>query len=178
MTAQQAGLDAEGVELSPEAEQTAREAGFRVFTGRLEDARFPDAAFDAIALIELVEHLRDPRSLLEECRRILRPGGIVMITTPNAASLTARAMGARWGVFSLAGMGGHVSFFNPRSLEGLAERTGFAVARLETRHVRLAEKGQCPKPLYVAAKLTAGLLDAPARLARAGHDLTAFLRKR
>jgi 2-polyprenyl-3-methyl-5-hydroxy-6-metoxy-1,4-benzoquinol methylase len=175
-TARQAGLDAEGVELSPEAAQTARRAGFRVFTGRLEDARFPDAVFDAIALIELVEHLPDPRALLEEGRRILRPGGIVMITTPNGASLTARAMGARWGVFSLTGMGGHVSFFNPRSLRMLAERTGFEVAKLETRHVRLAEKGQHSKPLYALAKLAAGLLDAPARFANAGHDFTAYFR--
>lgn len=172
------GVDAEGVELSPEAAATARAAGFRVFTGRLEDARFADGAFDAIALIELIEHLSDPRALLAECRRILRPGGIVMATTPNGASLTARALGARWEVFSLAGMGGHVSFFNPRSLALLAERTGFALARLETRHVRLAEKGRLPKPLYVLAKLAAGALDAPARLARAGHDFTAFFRAR
>jgi 2-polyprenyl-3-methyl-5-hydroxy-6-metoxy-1,4-benzoquinol methylase len=170
------GMEAEGVELSPQAAQTARDAGFKVFTGMLEDARFPDASFDAITLIELIEHLRDPLALLAECRRILRPGGMLMATTPNGESWTARAMGGRWEVFSLRAMGGHVSFFNPRSLGLLAERTGFELARLETRHVRLAEKGQFPKPVYLLAKLAAGVLDTPARLAGTGHDFTAFFR--
>jgi 2-polyprenyl-3-methyl-5-hydroxy-6-metoxy-1,4-benzoquinol methylase len=172
------GFQAEGVEPSPEAAESARRDGFRVHTGLLEEARYPAAAFDAVTLIEVLEHLNDPRPLLAECRRILRPGGIVMATTPNAESWTARAMGARWEVFSLSAMGGHVSFFNPASLRLLAERTGFELARLETRHLRLAEKGQFPAPVYLLAKLASGLLDTPARLAGAGHDFTAFFRAR
>ena len=171
------GLQVEGVEPSPEAAEGARRAGFKVFTGLLEEARFPDAGFDALTLIEVLEHLREPLPLLAECRRILRPGGIVMATTPNAASWTARAMGARWEVFSLTAMGGHVSFFSPDSLRLLARRAGFEFARLETRHVRLAEKGQFPAPVYLLAKLASGLLDSPSRLAAAGHDLTVYLRK-
>lgn len=176
MAARRQGLQGEGVEISPRAAQTTRDAGFQVFTGMLEDAGFPDAAFDVVTLIELIEHLRAPRTLLAECRRILRPGGILMATTPNGGSWTARAMGARWEVFSLRAMGGHVSFFNPRSLRLLGERTGFQLARVETRHVRLAEKGQFPTPVYLLAKLAAGALDTPARLAGAGHDFTAFFR--
>ena len=175
-TAAAMGLKVDGVEPSPEAAETARRAGFKVLNGVLEEARYPDGAFDAVTLIELVEHLREPRALLAECRRILRPGGVVMLTTPNAASWTARVLGAHWEVFSLRGMGGHVSFFNPNSLGLLAARTGFAVARLETRHVRLAEKDRSSRPVYVLAKLGVALLDGPSRLARAGHALSAFLR--
>jgi 2-polyprenyl-3-methyl-5-hydroxy-6-metoxy-1,4-benzoquinol methylase len=175
--ARERGLDAEGVEISTEAAAAARRAGFRVYTGLLEDASFPAASFDAVALIELLEHLRDPRALLAECRRILRPGGVLMATTPNGASWTAAAMGARWDVFSLRGMGGHVSFFNPGSLRLLAERAGFEVARLETRQVRLAEKGQCAAPIYRLAKLLASALDVPSRLAGAGHNLTLYARR-
>jgi 2-polyprenyl-3-methyl-5-hydroxy-6-metoxy-1,4-benzoquinol methylase len=178
MAARALGLDAEGVEISPEAAEAARRAGFRVHTGLLEDARYPAESFDAVALIELLEHLRDPHALLAECRRILRPGGVLMATTPNAASWTAAAMGARWDVFSLRGMGGHVSFFNPGSLRLLAERAGFEVARLETRQVRLAEKGQYAAPIYRLAKLLASALDVPSRLAGAGHNLTLYALKR
>lgn len=177
MAAREIGLDAEGVEISPEAAESARQAGFRVHTGRLESACFPNASFDAIALIELLEHLREPHALLAECRRILRPGGVVMATTPNGASWTARAMGARWDVFSLRGMGGHVSFFNPGSLRLLAERAGFEVARLETRQVRLAEKGQYPGAVYRLAKLLASALDMPSRLAGAGHNIALYARR-
>lgn len=175
--ARELGLEAEGVEISPEAAEAARQAGFRVHTGLLENAGYPDASFDAIALIELLEHLREPRGLLAECRRILRPGGVLMATTPNGASWTARAMGASWDVFSLHGMGGHVSFFNPGSLRLLAQRSGFEVAGLETRQVRLAEKGQLPGVAYRLVKVVASALDMPARVAGAGHNLTLYARR-
>jgi 2-polyprenyl-3-methyl-5-hydroxy-6-metoxy-1,4-benzoquinol methylase len=177
MAARALGLDAEGVEISPEAAEAARRAGFRVHTGLLESARYPAERFDAVALIELLEHLRDPRVLLAECRRILRPGGVLLATTPSGASWTAAAMGARWDVFSLRGMGGHVSFFSPGSLRLLAERAGFEVARLETRQVRLAEKGQYAAPIYRLVKLLASALDVPSRLAGAGHNLTLYARR-
>jgi len=177
LAAHEIGLDAEGVEISPEAADAARRAGFRVFTGLLEDAAYPDASFDAVTLIELLEHLREPRALLAECRRILRPGGVVLATTPNGASWTARAMGASWDVFSLSGMGGHVSFFNPGSLRLLADRAGFEVARLETRQVRFAEKGQVPAVVYRIAKILASALDLPSRLAGAGHNLALYARR-
>jgi len=177
MIARELGFEAEGVEISPEASDAARRAGFRVHTGLLEEAGYPDASFDAIALVELLEHLREPRALLAECRRLLRPGGVVMATTPNGASWTARAMGAHWDVFSLQGMGGHVSFFNPGSLRLLAEREGFEIAKLETRQVRLAEKGQYPGVVYRLLKLLASALDMPSRMADAGHNLTLYARR-
>jgi 2-polyprenyl-3-methyl-5-hydroxy-6-metoxy-1,4-benzoquinol methylase len=176
--AREMGFVPEGVEISPEASDAARRAGFRVHTGVLEEGGYADATFDAVTLVELLEHLRDPRSLLAECRRILRPGGVMMATTPNGASWTAAVMGARWDVFSLNGMGGHVSFFNPGSLHLLAERAGFEVSRLETRQVRLAEKGQVPGAVYRAAKILASALDMPSRLAGGGHNLTLYARRR
>ena len=135
------GFQAEGVEPSADAAQTARDAGLTVFTGYLEQARFPDASFDAITLIEIVEHLRDALALLRECARILKPGGVVLVTTPNAHSWTARAMGARWAGFSLNDMGGHISFFNPRSMRILAARSRLQLHHIETRNVRFFERG-------------------------------------
>ena len=177
MTARKLGLETVGVEPSAEAAETARRAGLNVLTGFLEAARFPDASFDAATLIEVIEHLRDPRSLLAECRRVLRPGGILLITTPNASSWTARIMGARWLGFSLTAMGGHVSFFNPLSMRMIAERAGFAVARIETRNVRFLERGQSPEAIHRAAKIASELLNWPARLLGRGHDLHAYLRR-
>lgn len=177
MAARTMGFEAEGVEVSERAAATARRAGLKVFTGLLESARFPDASFDAETLIELIEHLRDPRPLLAECRRILKPGGILLATTPNAASWTARVMGGRWHGFSLTAMGGHISFFNPRSIGAIARRAGFEIARIETRNVRFFERGQCPAAVHGAAKIASELLNWPARLLGQGHDLTAYLRR-
>ncbi len=177
LSARKLGYAAEGVEPSADAAQTARDAGLAVYTGYLEQACFPDAAFDAITLIEIVEHLRDPLALLQECARILKPGGVLLVTTPNAHSWTARAMGARWAGFNLNAKGGHISFFNPRSMQMLAARSGLAVHHMETRNVRFFERGQCSRGLHAAAKIAAELLNWPARLAGAGHDLHAYLQR-
>jgi len=177
MTARALGLAAEGVEPSAEAAATARRAGLKVFTGFLAAARFPDAAFDAVILMEVIEHLRDPRAILAECRRILKPGGILLVTTPNAASWTASVMGARWEGFSLTAMGGHVSFFDPASIRVIAERTGFETVRIDTRSVRFFERGQCPAAVYAVAKIGSELLNWPARRCGKGHDMLAYLRR-
>jgi SAM-dependent methyltransferase len=178
MTARKLGLETVGVEPSAEAAETARRAGLSVFTGYLEAARLPDASLDAVTLIEVIEHLRDPCSLLAECRRVLKPGGILLVTTPNAGSWTARLMGSRWDGFSLTAMGGHISFFNLRSIRVIAERTGFELVRIETRNVRFFERGQCPGAIYRAAKIVCELLNWPAQLFGQGHDMHAYLRRR
>jgi 2-polyprenyl-3-methyl-5-hydroxy-6-metoxy-1,4-benzoquinol methylase len=176
MSARALGFNAEGVELSADAADTARRAGLKVFTGSLDAARFPAATFDAAILMEVIEHLDDPRAMLAECRRILKPGGILLVTTPNAGSWTARIRGARWTGYNLTAMGGHVSFFNSRSIRMIAERTGFETARIETRNVRFFERSECPAAVYAVAKLGSELLNWPAQLFGQGHDLLAYLR--
>lgn len=177
LSARKLGFQVEGVEPSADAAETARSMGMQVFNGFLEQANYPDASFDAVTLIEIVEHVRDALALLRECARILRPGGVVLITTPNAHSWTARSMGSRWAGFSLNAMGGHISFFSPHSIGILAARSGLRLARLETRNVRFFERGQCSPALHALAKVAAQLLNWPARIAGSGHDLHAYLRR-
>lgn len=177
LTARAMGFDSHGVEPWAEAAETARSAGLDVKTGFLEDAGFPDATFDALILMEVVEHLGEPRPLLAECRRVLKPGGILLVTTPNFASWTARLMGARWDGLSLTKMGGHVSFFNPGSIRLIAERAGLETARVDTRNVRFFERGQCSRAVYTLGRLGSEALNLPARLAGAGHEMHAYLRR-
>jgi len=172
-----AGCVAEGVEPAPRIAQAARDAGLAVRTGLLEDQHYPDASFDALALFEVVEHLRSPLPLLAECRRILKPGGILLISTGNAESWTARRMGARWDYFDMARDGGHISFFNPRSMKHLSDSAGFNVAGIETSRVKFHDRENTPRWRYAAGKLVAELLNLPARLTGHGHDMLAYLRK-
>jgi 2-polyprenyl-3-methyl-5-hydroxy-6-metoxy-1,4-benzoquinol methylase len=171
------GFSPSGVEIASKAAETARRAGFDVFCGLLHEARFADAAFDVITAFELIEHLSDPLLLLNECHRILKPHGVLIINTPNAASWTASVMRERWDGFSLSSMGGHVSFFSPRSLTHLAGKCGFSVERLETRRVRFAESHQVPPIAYRVLKVLGEVLGIPASLLNKGHDMLAFLRR-
>ena len=136
-----------------------------------------NAAFDVASLFEVVEHLREPLPLLRECRRILKPGGMLIISTGNAASWTVAAMGARWDYFHIEKDGGHISFFNPASIAVMAQNAGFSVERIETARVKFHEKGEVSKISYTLGKIAAELLNVPARLAGRGHDMLAYLRR-
>ena len=109
--------------------------------------------------------------------RVLRPGGIWLIGTANAASWTAALMGARWQYLNIDAHGGHVSFFSPRSIAVLATRSGFSVERIDTRNVRMFERHQAPGPVYALAKLAAEVVGPLARASGRGHDMLAWLRK-
>ena len=176
--ATQAGFVAEGVEPAAKIAAAAREAGLNVRTGLLEEQRYTDATFDAAALFEVVEHLREPLPLLQECRRILKPGGMLIISTGNAASWTVGAMGARWDYFHIEKDGGHISFFNPLSITTLATVSGFNVERIETSRMKFHEKGDASPARYAMGKIAGELLNLPARLAGRGHDMLAYLRRR
>jgi len=171
------GYEAHGVEPAPKAAATAQAAGLDVRQGLLQEAGYADDEFDAVTLLEVIEHLQHPGELLQECRRILRPGGIMMIGTGNAASWSMAAMGAKWEYLDIVKHGGHVSFFTPDSLAVLAERNGFSVAAVHTRGVRFCERGDCSKPVYRAAKIAGELLNALAAALDKGHDMAVYLRR-
>jgi 2-polyprenyl-3-methyl-5-hydroxy-6-metoxy-1,4-benzoquinol methylase len=175
--AQGMGIAARGVEPAPSAAASAREKGLDVVTGTLDRAGFEPGSFDAVTLFEVIEHLQDPLSLARDVLRVLRPGGIWLIGTANAASWTAALMGARWQYLNIASHGGHVSFFSPRSIAVLAERSGFAVEHIDTRNVRIFERHQAPGPVYALAKLAAEVVGPLARASGRGHDMLAWLRK-
>lgn len=171
------GFNAEGVEPAPQVAAAARAAGLKVHQGLLEDQRFAASSFDAVTLFEVIEHLKEPRPLLAECRRILSPGGVLVLSTGNTASWTAAAMGARWDYFHIARDAGHVCFYNPASVARLAANCGFDAVRIETARVKFHEKGEVPAWRYTLGKIAAELLNFPARLLGKGHDLLAYLRR-
>ena len=175
-SAQDFGFVAEGVEPAPQIAAEARAAGRDVKTGLLEEQSYAEASFDCVTLFEVIEHLPAPLALLAECRRILKPAGVLLLSTGNAASWTARVLKGRWDYFRIDQDAGHVSFFSPRSLALAAERAGFSVARIDTTRVRFAEKGDVPAAVYAVAKAAGELTSGVARMLGRGHDMVAYLR--
>jgi SAM-dependent methyltransferase len=99
--------------------------GLPIFAGRLEDAHFPDASFDLVHASHLIEHLNDPAFFLDEVARVLSPGGLLVLTTPNSDGLQARLLGRRW----RSAIYDHLYLFSLRTLRALLEAKGFAVER-------------------------------------------------
>jgi 2-polyprenyl-3-methyl-5-hydroxy-6-metoxy-1,4-benzoquinol methylase len=123
------GWEVTGVETDPVAVRAARQHGFEVHTGDLASAAFPDASFGLVLLMHVIEHVPDPRGLLHECRRVLRPGGILVVATPNAESRGHRRFGRHWRGLEPPR---HLTLFGPRSLHALAREAGFQEAQVRT----------------------------------------------
>jgi 2-polyprenyl-3-methyl-5-hydroxy-6-metoxy-1,4-benzoquinol methylase len=125
-----AGFDVEGLEPEPFTSAQAREVhGLKVITGTLAEASYPSDYFDVVVLIHVLEHLDSPRQTVTEINRILKPGGVVAIETPNIDTIWFRLLGARWRQF----IPDHYYFFTPQTLRRLLEETGFRV--LEVKNV-------------------------------------------
>lgn len=128
--ARRAGWEAEGIEISEPAADHVRSQGFEVFQGDLSTAPYPDNHFDVVTASELIEHVADPLTILEQTERILRPGGLFWATTPNALSFSSRMLGVRW---STVCPPEHLQLFSTSGVRKLIERAGFQRVQVKSR---------------------------------------------
>ena len=123
------GWDCYGTELSADLAQLLRESGVEVFTGALEEWGLPQASFDVILLWHSLEHQFEPARILAEVRRLLKPGGRLLLEVPNLGSRQARLGGSRW--FHLD-VPRHLLHFSRPTLAALLCGQGFEILRWST----------------------------------------------
>jgi 2-polyprenyl-3-methyl-5-hydroxy-6-metoxy-1,4-benzoquinol methylase len=88
--AKEEGLETYGVEINKGTGETAQARGLDVFIGSFENIPFLPQSFDFIFLGDVIEHVPDPRILLEKCKNLLSQKGFLIISTPNLDSFWAR----------------------------------------------------------------------------------------
>jgi SAM-dependent methyltransferase len=124
-----------GIELVESIAAEAREVLSEVLVGDVERMELPwrPAEFDALVLSEVLEHLVDPWATLHRLARVLRPGGVVLASSPNIAHWRVLGELIR-GRFELADSGvfdrTHLRWFTPSSFAAMFERAGLRVERL------------------------------------------------
>jgi 2-polyprenyl-3-methyl-5-hydroxy-6-metoxy-1,4-benzoquinol methylase len=120
-----------GVEFSELARRHAvEELGLDVIDTPLEETDWPAASFDVVTLNSVIEHLNEPRRMLAEIRRLLKPGGALYIITPNVDSLACRLLHERAATFDGRN---HLVYFSPATLARALEAEGFRVESMSTR---------------------------------------------
>jgi len=112
-----------GVDLNPWAVQAARVRGLDVRVGSI-DVLPTEPRFDAVVMLDVLEHVRAPLPFLAEVRARLRPDGRLLVMTPNIRSLLARVSGARWVSLKVPE---HVRYYSPRGIRLLLAAAGFEV---------------------------------------------------
>jgi SAM-dependent methyltransferase len=172
-----------GIELSRFAAEYASREGL-VHVGDLRSANYPTHHFDVLVLYHVIEHMHDPVAEIEEIFRVLRPGGALIVGTPDFDSACARRYGEKYRMLNDQT---HVSLFTRESLERFLWDHGFCVDRaefpyFETRHFnpealqRLFQADQMSPPfygnimtLYCHKPVRSPFLDAMALAGRLAH---------
>jgi len=121
--AAQAGWSVNGIEPNEALCAQARDnlgQGKPVQCTTLEMAHLDEGGFDAITLWDVLEHVPDPQSFLQNCRTLLRSDGYLFLNVPDLDSWPARVFRTRWPLL----LPEHLNYFNRRSLRLCANQAG------------------------------------------------------
>jgi SAM-dependent methyltransferase len=163
------GARAYGIDLNPEAiaDASARVPDAEFHVGYAADCPFPDVSFDAVVMIDFIEHVRDPRQELEVVRKRMHADSRLVVSTPRADSLLHRVMGRHWPQYREE----HLTYFSRTGLTQLLEACGFCVAHVgATRKVLTLS--------YAYGQAVAYPVPVLSELTRLGYRLAPGLRQK
>jgi 2-polyprenyl-3-methyl-5-hydroxy-6-metoxy-1,4-benzoquinol methylase len=123
-TAKRAGWDASGCEPNKWlAEWGSRHYGITIRQGHVFEQDFEPGTFDVVTLWDVIEHTPDPAAVIERCRTLLKPGGLLVVNYPDIGSWIARLLKRKW-LFLISV---HLFYFDRRTMRQLLEQRGFDV---------------------------------------------------
>jgi SAM-dependent methyltransferase len=130
LEARSRGWDVTGVELSEIAAAHARSLGLHVFSGSLPD-QIPHLTgpYDVLVMFHVIEHVPDPLALLELCRKLIKPRGLLVLKTPNVESSIAKITGPSWHWISPPA---HLYLYSPATIKKLLTKAGFGAVTLNS----------------------------------------------
>src|SRR3989344_2411685 len=119
--------DKYGIELSKTAAVNAKKYG-KIFEGPLSDSNYEDNYFDVIFTHHVIEHMERPEEEIKNMKRILKPGGILILGTPDFDSGCARLFGSN---YRLLHDKTHISLFSNDSMHRFLRDNKFDIFRVE-----------------------------------------------
>jgi SAM-dependent methyltransferase len=140
--ARTAGWDGFGCDFDPTAAAQARILGFEIREGGPDEYLAHPQSFDCVTVSHVLEHVHDPRSLLETSLRLLRPGGQLYIDTPNVDALGLERYGPAWRGLEPPR---HLVLFNWNSLQELLKATGY-------RNIRERPQPQLARAIWIKSQ--------------------------
>ncbi|MDA8161789.1 MAG: methyltransferase domain-containing protein [Desulfobacteraceae bacterium] len=151
------GNEVYGIEINPQVAENARQKGLKVKIQDIENQfDFEDNFFDVVVAAEIIEHILDTDFFINEIKRVLKPKGVLILSTPNVASLGRR-------IFLLLGENpyfeasfgyppkahaGHIRFFTKDLLFGYLKYKGFEIIKFTSDVVNFTSSGKIVSKLF------------------------------
>lgn len=118
------GYSIYGIELNKKYAQIAKtNTKAEIYIGPFENNKFASNFFDAIVFFDSLEHMRDLNLVVKKAYQLLRPNGVLVISTPDTESLSFKLLGKSWPHFKME----HLYYFNNNALTILLTNNGFGV---------------------------------------------------
>ncbi|MEQ1634207.1 MAG: class I SAM-dependent methyltransferase [Planctomycetota bacterium] len=146
-----------GMDLSLAALRATRARGFAAVRGTLSECPLTEGSFSMVTAFHFLEHVHPIEPILASMRKLLAPGGEIIVQVPNARSWQAKLLGRRWAGYDVPR---HLINYTDRTLPEVLSRNGFEVLALNQQCVR-------DNPTALSNSLVPGLYP-PARLCRGG----------
>ena len=112
------GYDSVGVEPSKWLQQTATEKGLPIKLGIFPMEGLDDK-YDVITLVDVIEHVNNPKQLMQDIQKALAPDGLLVVITPDVDSFLAKTLKWKWWHFRIA----HIGYFNAKTLQHIADES-------------------------------------------------------
>lgn len=126
------GWTIQGIELAEGAVAIARKFNLNVQNVDFFSDSILAGSRDIVTMFEVIEHLPNPGAFLRRAEEVVRPGGLIYLTTPNFNSLERRVVGSQWHNIHLA----HITYFTPNTIIGAVRRhTNLELLKIETRNI-------------------------------------------
>jgi 2-polyprenyl-3-methyl-5-hydroxy-6-metoxy-1,4-benzoquinol methylase len=127
----------DGIEINPETARRASKYARKVYVGSVEDSNVLNQlheTYDVLLFMDVLEHCKDPWSVLEKTKPVLADDGYVIASVPNVANWRVR-LGILMGNFDYQQSGlldkGHLRFFTIRSVKALFEQAGYEIVKFD-----------------------------------------------
>lgn len=170
---QQAGWTVTGIEPGASPARMALAAGLNVHPGTLEDCPLDDRTFDLAVAWMVLEHVPDPGNTLRRLHQLLKPGGTLQFSVPNAGCWEPRVFGRHWYVWEPPR---HLHYFTPSSIRMLLTQCGFSdivIVHQRTLLNVVGSLGQCLHSRWPRCRMAAWLRRYPDNPALFGQLLLA-----
>ncbi len=122
--AQEKKWDCIGMELNVNGTEACKSKGINIMETKLEDNTFNEKSFSLVTLWDVLEHLDEPKSIINTIHKILGDKGLLLILVPNGSSLAARILQEKCNMFNGCQ---HINLFSPETLSRLLENTGYII---------------------------------------------------